>query len=441
MQYNDITFYLGIKDKEMKIIDQYYEIIDGRTAKVVKIQRNQVATSCPRCGKKTKRVHDYRNQKIKHTKLCDYDTYIIYRKRRYVCMDCNKRFYEPNRVTPKYGKLSSHLKLKILQLLKKKVSMTDIGDITNVSTSTVLRTLKSLQEFVSNHRTLPEVICMDEFRSVKNVGNYSFIMGDPTEGKIIDILPNRFKKDLLSYFRKIDIKERRKVKYVIMDAWTTYRDVAKAVFPNAIIIADRFHYIRQIYWAFNAIRIKVQDQLYKTNRRIYNIMKKNWKALIAYSKNLNGKQPFYSRQYKRYVTVFDIIDDCLQASDELAHAYALKEQFYDIVHTSTYETIETDLTNYSQTLVDSGLPEYNGAITAFTNWKQEIINSFIINEHVDRDDNENYYYTNGYIEGLNNFIKVIKRVAFGYRNFDNFKTRILYIHNNKNKNRKMKKVV
>ena len=258
--------------------------------------------------------------------------------------------------------------------------------------------------------------------------------------EINNILPNRFKKDLLSYFRKIDIKERRKVKYVIMDAWTTYRDVAKAVFPNAIIIADRFHYIRQIYWAFNAIRIKVQDQLYKTNRRIYNIMKKNWKALIAYSKNLNGKQPFYSRQYKRYVTVFDIIDDCLQASDELAHAYALKEQFYDIVHTSTYETIETDLTNYSQTLVDSGLPEYNGAITAFTNWKQEIINSFIINEHVDRDDNENYYYTNGYIEGLNNFIKVIKRVAFGYRNFDNFKTRILYIHNNKNKNRKMKKI-
>lgn len=46
-----------------------------------------------------------------------------------------------------------------------------------------------------------------------------------------------------------------------MDAWSTYRDVAKRVFPNATIIVDRFHYIRQIYWAFNKVRIKVQERL------------------------------------------------------------------------------------------------------------------------------------------------------------------------------------
>lgn len=440
MQHNNITFYLGIKDKEMKIIDQWHEVIDGKVSKVIKIQRNKVKTPCPLCKMKTSRVHDYRNQRIKHIKLCGYDTYIVYRKRRYICVDCNKRFYEPNYVTAKHEKLSVLLKLEILKLLKKKISMKDIGDITNTSSSTVLRNLKVLQAFEPEQNTLPEVICIDEFKSVKEVGNYSFIMGDPVEGKIIDILPNRFKRDLFSYFRQIDIKERLKVKYVIMDAWQTYRDVAKEVFPNAIIIADRFHYIRQIYWAFNAVRIKVQDRLYKTNRRMYNIMKKNWKALIAYSKKLNGEKAFYSRQYKKYVTIFDIIDDCLQASDELAQAYALKEQFYDLVHNSSYETIEDDLTAYTQTLIDSGLKEFEGAITAFINWKQEIINSFIPNEHVDYEDDVKHYYTNGYIEGLNNFIKVIKRIAFGYRNFNNFRTRILYIHNNRHENKHMKKV-
>ena len=84
------------------------------------------------------------------------------------------------------------------------------------------------------------------------------------------------------------------------------------------------------------------------------------------------------------MTVFDIIDDCLQASDELAQAYVLKEQFYDIVHTSTYETIETDLTQYTQVLKDSGMPEFKDAINVFSNWKQEIIHSFIINVHVER---------------------------------------------------------
>jgi len=445
MQYNDTTFYLGIKDENLVIIDQWEERTDGVLTKYVKMQRKQMEVTCPCCANKTKRVHDYRNQKIKHTKLCGYDTYIIYRKRRYVCMDCNKRFYEPNYVTAKHGKLSSQLKLEILGLLQKKISMKDIGEITSVSTSTVLRSLKSLQKTKEQHISLPEVLCVDEFRSVKNVGNYSFIMGDPTEGKIVDILPNRLKNSLLGYFKSIDIKERKKVKYVIMDAWGTYRDVAKAMFPNAVIISDRFHYIRQIYWAFNSIRVKVQDKFYKTNRHIYNIMKKNWKALIAYSKRLDGKKTFYSRQYKKYVNIFDIIDDCLQASDELAEAYVLKEKFYDIVNNSTNETIEDDLTDYTQELIESELKEFESAVITFTNWKEEIINSFIPNEHVvdEQDDNDHeqrHFYTNGYIEGLNNYIKVIKRIAFGYRNFNNFKTRILYIHNNRQKEKQMKKV-
>ena len=42
-------------------------------------------------------------------------------------------------------------------------------------------------------------------------------------------------------------------------------------------------------------------------------------------------------------------------------------------------------------------------------------------------------YSNGYTEGLNNLIKVIKRVGFGYRNFKFFRMRLLYILNNKDK--------
>ena len=41
----------------------------------------------------------------------------------------------------------------------------------------------------------------------------------------------------------------------------------------------------------------------------------------------------------------------------------------------------------------------------------------------------NFEYSNGTIEGINNYIKVLKRVAFGYRNFSNFRTRILISRN------------
>ncbi|MDD2592475.1 MAG: transposase, partial [Erysipelotrichaceae bacterium] len=62
---------------------------------------------------------------------------------------------------------------------------------------------------------------------------------------------------------------------------------------------------------------------------------------------------------------------------------------------------------------DSEIPEFHSCIRAYQNWKGPILNSFISS------------YSNGFTEGCNNKIKVIKRNAFGFRNFDRFRTRIL----------------
>ena len=69
---------------------------------------------------------------------------------------------------------------------------------------------------------------------------------------------------------------------------------------------------------------------------------------------------------------------------------------------------------------ESKLKEFKPAITAFTNWKEEICNSKLVK------------YTNGYTEGCNNKIKVLKRNAYGYKNFERFRNRILHIFNKKN---------
>ena len=58
------------------------------------------------------------------------------------------------------------------------------------------------------------------------------------------------------------------------------------------------------------------------------------------------------------------------------------------------------------------LKEFQSCLTMLANWSKYILNAFDCN------------YTNGYTEGTNNAIKVIKRNAFGYRNFENFKNRI-----------------
>ena len=65
----------------------------------------------------------------------------------------------------------------------------------------------------------------------------------------------------------------------------------------------------------------------------------------------------------------------------------------------------------------ANLPEFKASLTAIHNWAEYILNAF---EHP---------YTNGFTEGCNNKIKVLKRVSFGVRNFTRFRNRILHIMN------------
>ncbi|WP_440898592.1 transposase, partial [Bacillus daqingensis] len=64
----------------------------------------------------------------------------------------------------------------------------------------------------------------------------------------------------------------------------------------------------------------------------------------------------------------------------------------------------------------SGLDAFLSAIQTLQNWQPEIMNSFA------------YGYTNGFVEGLNNQTKVLKRNAFGFQRFDRFRMRILLHH-------------
>ena len=84
------------------------------------------------------------------------------------------------------------------------------------------------------------------------------------------------------------------------------------------------------------------------------------------------------------------------------------------------EEAKKELEIWIEMAKESNLKELKEAITAFTNWKEEICNSKLVK------------YTNGYTEGCNNKIKVLKRNAYGYKNFERFRNRILHIFDKKN---------
>ena len=120
------------------------------------------------------------------------------------------------------------------------------------------------------------------------------------------------------------------------------------------------------------------------------------------------------------VLPINILDDLLKISNDLMEGYYLKEEFLDIVHHYKQMDVDEQLTKWISKCIKKNIPEFIEAAGTISRWNEYILNSFI-----------DEWYSNGYTEGINNKIKVIKRIAFGYKSFELFRGRTLYIFNGK----------
>lgn len=353
---------------------------------------------CPFCHATTRRVHDYRSQMIKDLPFQLKHCYLVLRKRRYHC-SCGKHFYESYSFLPRYFQRTNRLTAYIASILHTNLSMKDVALQTNVSASTVARILDSISY---SRQTLPEAISIDEFKGNASTGKYQCILVDPLKHKILDILPDRTQNHLISYFYSIPKIERYRVKYFVCDMWTPYIDLAKIYFPNAKIIIDKYHFIRQVTWAIDGVRKRLQRSMPASLRKYY----KRRKKLIL------------TRYFKLKDENKQACDLMLLYNDDLRKAHFLKEKFYEICQNPKYSEQRKDFFQWIKMAENSGIPEFEKCARTYRNWSKEILNAF-----------KYPHITNGPTEGFNNKIKVLKRTSYGIRKFDHLRTRIFLVTN------------
>ena len=347
--------------------------------------------TCPCCGAVTDRVHDYRMQVIKDVPLAR-DTFLHLRKRRYRC-DCGKRFFEINAFLPRYYRVTTRLVAEIMFAFKKTVSAKEIGCRYNVSSVTAMR---YFNQFNQRLTMLPEVISLDEFKGNSGGQKYNSIIVDPEKRIVLDILPNRFENNLIKYFSQFSNKN--DVKYFVCDMNPHFRQVAKICFPQATIVADKYHVIRQVYWAMEKVRKNEQNKLSTRFRKYF---KKSRNLLMKQTEKLSEEE------MDRLSLMFEI-------APRLADAYRIKNDFITVIRSNSSIEGKQRLVDWLFSVEVMDLPEFHDCTKAYHNWFQEIINSVDVP------------WTNGYIEGCNNKTKVLKRVSYGMRNFSHFRKRILF---------------
>ena len=378
---------LGLEDV---IVENVYEDGKGCHIKIILPRRKHC---CPCCKAMTDRIHDYRMQIVKDLDIHGSHTYLHIKKRRYVCEECGKKFYEENYFLPRYHRITNRAVGKIINDFRASHTAKDIGADNNVSGQTALRYFKLVNYSCSE---LPEVLSIDEFKGDADGEKYQTLLTDAKEHTIIDVLPNRKKSDLIRYFRKF--KNRKDVKYVIIDMNSHFKDVVLTCFPNAILVIDRYHVTRQAIWAMENVRKAEQKNLSAVWRKFC----KNSKCLLNIP-----KERLTEEQREKLRTILGL-------STRLEIAYDLKNDFLEFMHSPDSETAKQRLSMWLYHAENSNIPEFKACITAMHNWSEYILNSFDVP------------YTNGFTEGCNNKIKVLKRVCYGIRNFETFRNRILH---------------
>ena len=360
----------------------------------IHLRMEQRFHSCPRCGKVTSKIHDYRVQRVKDVSICGFNTILHLNKRRHVCPDCGKKFYEEISFLPKYHRFTNRVFMQIFEQLRDCRSIKNIAAANNMSPPTAAK-IVNLIEYAP--KKLPEVLAIDEFRGNAEGERFQCILADPKNHKVLDILPTRKHEDIYHYLGQF--KNKNDVQVVVMDMTGGYKSLMKRLFPQATIVIDKYHYVRQIGFAMEKIRVEEQKQY-----------SDKWRKYFKRSRTVLLKNPGNLTDVDRIQ-----MENMFRISPRLKEAYELKQTFEHFKTSTNRQEAQIRLAKFIGSAQNSNLEPFVNISYTFQRWSKEILNSF------------EYPYTNGYIEGCNNRIKVLKRVSFGMPRFKRFRRRILHI--------------
>ena len=418
---NCIRIALDLKDKNILFDENFCEEkrIKGFRSKVYYATLTYQPSHCECCGMKNHSYsivkNGYLTSRVKWVSSTHYPTYIQLKKHRFLCRECGVTFVAQSPEIEQGCFIAKRVKQSIAVELADTTSVKDLSKRHFVSPTTTDRVLKQLNQSVKNNfKSLPQHLSFDEFKSVKNVeGKMSFIYSNADTHEPIDILPTRLLTALRKHFLRYPYKTRMTVKTIVVDMNAAYFTLVKDLFPNAKVIIDRFHIIQLLSRSLNQTRVQLMKRFNTSNSedlKNYRKFKRYWQLLLKDSDDLNFKDYRYQRLFKKPLPNTEIVDYLLTLDETL-------KATYDLYQNLLYYSKKNDYKGFKDLILKTSPKELSPfmqtALKTLRKHLPRIKHTFM------------YPYSNGALEGSINKIKVIKRVAYGYRNFQNFRCRIL----------------
>jgi transposase len=388
-----------INFKDVKVSD-YHFITDNEI--LIELENKQSESVCPHCHNISNKVHQSHWYRVRDISLGSYDVFLHVNRRQFRCQNCENVFSEELSFVKKRRTYTSRLGEKVIS----EVMETDVVNTArrNRMTAREIETLlkESEEDLLTEKPKDLKRLGIDEITHLKGGKNYAAVLVDLDKRKPIAILENRNKETIAKYLIEIGSEVLNQIEEVSIDLWIGYKTLAEELMPNAKIIADRFHVMKQIN--------EELDNMRKQEKREAKKIKKKGERENKIAGLTHSKYPLLKKKEKLNEEEKKKLEELEKVAPELIRMYQEKEKWREIFNSKItgdeafWKTIEW---------IETAHKYFPKSCQTIRRWIDEILGYF---------DNRT---TQGTVEGINQKIKLIKRRAYGMTNFENFRRRIL----------------
>jgi transposase len=367
--------------------------IGTRTLRVEAEKRSEFEV-CPRCATASSSVYDHRTVAVRDSPLRDLSVRLVIRKRRFSCRPCGRPFTEPVRgIIPGY-RTTERYRRSLLWACENFSDLTQVRRAYSCSSGYLYEALYTQLELQRRKRLYPwpVVIGVDEHFFRRGRGGFRQFVSmvvDYKNRRLMELVEGRSVGEMEAQLAHIPCREN--VRFVVTDLCDPYKSFVHRFFPNARVVADKFHVLRLLTPHINRRR-----KLVTGDRR---------SALI---RRLLLRSRFALDHASRWA-----VDRWLEQHPDLRDLYAAKESLHTIYRIRGADRAAVALTALTDRLAASTLPELQTFRRTLIRWRREILAYFETR------------LTNARTEGFNNKAKLVKKRAYGYRSFRNYRLRLL----------------
>jgi transposase len=417
MDFNTLLLRLGIDPGNF--VNRDSEPIREGDAFIYSVEQRTDLRECPRCHARNAEAHAHYYAEVECSETDFVRDVLRIRKTRFLCKSCGRTFTMPVSGVARYATVSEQKLQAIRNDFLKPLTFQQIADRYGISESYAIRLFDAFFRSVPR-RPLPRILCIDEVKYSENENEkYACVLYDFEAREVVDVVRSRQMPYLREYFGRIPEKERRNAEYFVSDMYDAYATVKSNYFPKAVHIVDLFHAVEQLTAAVNRLRTRAMNLSAEKGSMERNFMKSKWPLFLRRSDRVPDRT--YSHKATGELEHYDdMLFRCVRLDPGLWEAHSCLQEFLSYDRYPDYGSALAFVERMAKKLQGSGNDLLRAVGSTYRRWRYEIASGLASNQNGGR-------ITNGIAEAINNHIKTSIKSAYGYRNFERFRKRVMLI--------------